>query len=541
MDKGTDAPKKEDGSDPVPDDAASSDGEDEIDLEYEVRDDLVRRYRKYTLNDRVKKAPKRFLQQVSYATLVEDRILDLEQRLKIVEGKPASEREPPPKDPYEVNQDISSQLKLDVRRMTFEEYKPLRNITNPLEHLDWHKASQEKIRENISGYLIDVVVNINNNIDEPVQEHLPKKPPSQNPSTNAGEPGSISEPQSVYATPERIRINSPLLCNVLEEITGEKFAPTRDLSQFRRDPRTQVILRPFKLLVLYEQEIRAHVRTLTDQVESATTKSGASSGAAITDSSNVLGSADANPVSTAGRTGSGTFEGSLEPSEAGSVDLANEGKGDAQLQCRLDSLKVLVEMFDKDFKATFDLRRQIDEGSLRSIAFADLWHLFRHETEIRSGSDVNHAQIYRILNVTGGRAFLCSRETVDMDPEFNTRDPIIFTIQCFHYDTDGKNIGPTQKIFHMKKYDGVKPVTSLPCYPVQFSKIIDNDSARAGFIARGKRFMQLINNSEVVHRRYEGLTLSIPELAESGKEDMREEVRRHIQIKSQPLTVVGGL
>ena len=112
-----------------------------------------------------------------------------------------------------------------------------------------------------------------------------------------------------------------------------------------------------------------------------------------------------------------------------------------------------------------------------------------------------------------------------MDPERGARDPINFTMHCFHYITDGRNIWPTQVIFIIKQYDGVKPVTSLPFYPIQFCKPINDDSARAGFINRGKRFM--INNSEVVHKRYDGLTLSIPELAAPEADDMREEVRGH--------------
>ena len=68
-------------------------------------------------------------------------------------------------------------------------------------------------------------------------------------------------------------------------------------------------------------------------------------------------------------------------------------------------------------------------------------------------------------------------------------------------------------------------MTSLLYYPIQCSKAIGDESARVSFINRGKRFMDLSRRPGVVYKRYEGLTLSIPGLAEPGKKEIKEEVR----------------
>ena len=542
----------------VPDDAAATDDENEILLKSDMRDDLLYTFMQPSIKERIKKAPKRVLQHMSYAKLVEDRIADLEQRFDAMEQKKVAAEGggvpslPDPAAAPKTPQSGQTPLILGVKRMTFEEYKPKKGRLSPPEQVPessfsglLHDEIRDRIPEKCDSHVIDVVVSSVEPVDQSGKGNVAMKAIAQTPLTVFTETEPARQPENaIYSTPERIRINSPLLCDVLAKITGQKFTTSRPrYSLSPGETKTVVILRPFKLLVTYDKEIRAYTQRLADQLEETKPEPEDIQAAITTDPLAGQNAASAASNVTTDKTDSTKLpEGSSTVKDVVGVDQHKDEEKNVESKRCLDMLKVLVGMFDQDFKATFDLRRQIDEGSRRSIAFADLWHLFRHGQDIRSGSDVSHTQIYRILNVTGGRSFLCSREAAGMEPldlEANSRDLVTFCVQCFHYNTDGKDIGPVQKTFIIKRYDGVKLVTSLPCYPIQFSKTGDGDSARASFIERGKRFKDLIRKSEVVHKRYEGLTLSVPDLAGTGKEDIREEVRKLSSISNWPLIAAG--
>ena len=187
----------------------------------------------------------------------------------------------------------------------------------------------------------------------------------------------------------------------------------------------------------------------------------------------------------------------------------------------LQELQVLVEVLDNDLKSVFDFRRCIQEGDIRSIAFCDLWHLFPIGGLIRLNE--GHSQIYRIALIKGGRPALCSwKETQDRE-DFTTdseaNDSMTFHISCFCLGFNGKHLGLVQRVFDIKRYDDQKPVTSLPIYPIQFSRNEDGDLNRKDFVRRGKKFVELTKDrSFVVHKRYSGPTMDL--------EEYREEVRQ---------------
>lgn len=82
---------------------------------------------------------------------------------------------------------------------------------------------------------------------------------------------------------------------------------------------------------------------------------------------------------------------------------------------------------------------------------------------------------------------------------------------------DGKEPGACQQLHTTKSYDGNKAITSLPCFPIKYTKHSRGVGLRDFFIGRGKRFLELTRQAEVVHKRYNILTLAMDEL--------REEVR----------------
>lgn len=104
-----------------------------------------------------------------------------------------------------------------------------------------------------------------------------------------------------------------------------------------------------------------------------------------------------------------------------------------------------------------------------------------------------------------------------MESSSNGREVPKFEILSYFYDFDGKELGARQQLHTIKSYDGNKAITSLPCFPITYSKQSRGAKPRDYFIERGKRFIELTRTSEVVHKRYNGLTLAMDEL--------REEVR----------------
>ena len=185
----------------------------------------------------------------------------------------------------------------------------------------------------------------------------------------------------------------------------------------------------------------------------------------------------------------------------------------------LQELEVLVELFDNDLSTMFELRRQIEKGTLRDIRFSDLWHLFRHGDDIRESEE--HSQVYRILSVCGGRSFLSTKADIDEgNDKIYAKDSFPFIVICYHYSADGNGLRAVQKAFEIKKYDDTRLISSLPVFPTKFEHMKGTTFRYADFVARGKRYMDLIRKDvKATHKIYNGLTFEIDQL--------REEVGRY--------------
>ena len=58
-----------------------------------------------------------------------------------------------------------------------------------------------------------------------------------------------------------------------------------------------------------------------------------------------------------------------------------------------------------------------------------------------------------------------------------------------------------QEQFEIKEYDGLKPITSLPVFPIKFSHSKGVKASYADFVARGRRYIELTRNkANVTHR-----------------------------------------
>ena len=489
--------------------------------------------REHPLQRRIKEGAKLAVQQMEYVRLMEDRMKDVEKRLKSIENKGVEPEPPAP--PGKTNQ--PRDMIVGIKRMTWQEYLPTDpNATNKL--TDPFTAVQHKRRHEFAGqlpyHLIDVVTSGMNQPERLGKEQIskpatgPLDPAAPGPTT-ADQDSAIDDLPSVQ--PDRIRINSTLLLRALMKITKTHFSLARfDNESTLQD---QVILKPFKVFVAFEQEIRDEI----DRLEKLHNRDTNHSESEAPETAGIQGqtpltppSTDSNvpldmPVSSSRKDSAGSIgDESKNATMDASVDVKENESSSLESRRCFEELKVLRELLDKDLKRTFELRRQIKDGSARSIAFQDLWHLFPLGSEIVTNSSNGQSQTYRVLNVSGGRPFLCTRYEVDMeplDPFSSGREVPKFDILSYFYDSDGKELGACQQLHTIKSYEGTKAITSLPCFPIIYSKQHRGVKTRDFFIERGKRVLELTRNTDVVHKRYNGLTLGIDELREEVRQSLR--------------------
>jgi hypothetical protein len=242
----------------------------------------------------------------------------------------------------------------------------------------------------------------------------------------------LLDPDTAYQSPERLRIRSRALNSLLERISGDEIGN----SFVKGDENSPVAyLRPFKLFVTYEAEIRASVQEIEARIVRKA----------------------AQPVDA-------------PPRPVGT----KKELPDFDDQDLLADLKLLVEFLDVDLKPTFELRRKIKEGTATTIEYQDLWHLFEIGDDVMSQS--NRLLVYRVLhytvsisvtmiNLVVGSAWKFSRsadriskggrepliEKTEADPEIKITPVDGFVIDCYNLNFNGSMYGPKLATFSIRK------------------------------------------------------------------------------------------
>lgn len=173
-------------------------------------------------------------------------------------------------------------------------------------------------------------------------------------------------------------------------------------------------------------------------------------------------------------------------------------------------------MLDTDLRPLLEMRQQIKERTLATIAYADLWNLFEHGQDVITSQ--SNSQVYRVLRWTGGRdplakhslwAELQARAALEgQSAQVHENRGEALIVECHSYEFDGNNYGPMQKTFTIQKYEGERPITSLPVYPLEFAP--GWKDIRQRLIVRGDLYIQLSRADKVTHKHYTGLTLDEP-------------------------------
>ena len=292
----------------------------------------------------------------------------------------------------------------------------------------------------------------------------------------------------VLQCPERIRICSKPLLELLRRLCDPENRYSWNIPHL-------VFLRPFKLFVLYEAEIRVALKNLEKrwQTMAQTSPIEQTSGRKNEEQKNGAGKSNDTRSQKDDKT---TAEASSDP-------VVETDTFEA-----LEHLRLLVDFLDNDLRSTFTLRKQINAKVDCPIAFSDLWHLYEHGQEVRTPND--QIQVFKVAKFSGGRDLLSDSVGPDgpiIPPSCVEKQDSkgAFFVECYSYDFNGTQYGPVHTMFEVRRYEGLKYITSLPVYPLWFDS--DHQKERIRLARRGEKFMALARNNGTAHKSYRGLSL----------------------------------
>lgn len=315
---------------------------------------------------------------------------------------------------------------------------------------------------------------------------FPRRPPGYK-ARGAGASRSMSTDDPM---PERIRISSSPLLNILSEILGKEGLGLRSpASEF-------VLLRPFKSLLYSQQGLRDRCQAL-ERKFSPTTE--------------WVAPAPTDKAGSAPASGSSGFV----PSEDKSDEEDDEDRYPDNMTrsvSALRHLRCLLQVIDSDIgrRSTF-----LSDTKCRRVCYSDLWLLFQPGIEVIAKDG---KQAYRVIKVTNPQH--------GVTPTGQRDTP--FSITCVYIDFDGNHLGPVRKTFELSRFDGERDIISLAVYPLRchplkrtdFSdsewnnsqSLPDEDRFRQKLILRGRKFLAVASTKQMYHT---GPTLDAPGEVES--------------------------
>ncbi|KAI0117821.1 hypothetical protein GGR51DRAFT_268492 [Nemania sp. FL0031] len=275
--------------------------------------------------------------------------------------------------------------------------------------------------------------------------------------------------------PERIRINSTPLIEILTKI--------RNGSLSNEGSRPITILRPFKALVYYEDELRKWYNDLakkyTVRVE----------------------------VSVDGVAANDTLSGDSNN------NIMDDGEGEEETDERFDKitgsttalehLHCLLRFIDENLHAKLKYLRS---PNCKNIVFSDIWHLFKPGDFVIDQDGRHSRQVYRVISVisTIHKGYSDNRSPffrLLLDPSNREEVEERISIHCVYLDFDGVSLGPATKEFKIQRFEGEKPIKSLDLCPLNQ---LENRELWEKLKERGRKFLDVVR---VKHMYYDGYTL----------------------------------
>lgn len=304
--------------------------------------------------------------------------------------------------------------------------------------------------------------------------------------------------------PERIRINSQPILAILADISGEKWTVG-----------PKVMLRPYKFLVAYEDEIRERFEFLKKlwaqrpRPEDVTKSASAMTTYEPETLDDDLGLYE--PSFYQGRQSDTSSLLSQERQAQRRVDLTTTFDALQDLEC-------LIEFMDDDLIPV--VRQYQFPSTYPKINFRDLWYLYRPgewvtlderrgrqfspdagpENEKPPGQPGNLGErvagFWRVRKTVGGRPKL-SPPNKDERNRAPSNELTPLTVRCYRIDYDGDGFGPIWVDFDFQPWEGERLIENLEIVPVRLLK--KAREKRELYIKRGKQFMDLTTPQHRIH------------------------------------------
>jgi hypothetical protein len=339
-------------------------------------------------------------------------------------------------------------------------------------------------------------------------------------------PQNLSMVPGQTPLPERIRVNSEAITTFLNQVFAREPLMSYNHPGF-------VMIRPYRTLVCFQKEIEdafskrfsREERSQDHNRRSGTTQSGAT--ATKNDANNTLEedtkpvAVDEDPVRVTEETETQLSKDQCEQQ----VSIEDQAPIDRRDVAEYNEIKCLLEFMNK-IKEKIDY---IESPGCQDITYADLWYMFKPGDEVISE---NLSQVYRIVDVTGiVHKVTPPWQTLDGP---NTAGADDARLHCVYIAFDGRMLGPVSVHFRIPRWDGEKPVKSLPVVPLRYAvELPKKDSAntikdavdalRNEFISHGRMYLDA-STSAFRHMHYSGFTLERDEVDSHVVIDFKEAI-----------------
>lgn len=254
---------------------------------------------------------------------------------------------------------------------------------------------------------------------------------------------SSEKGEEMVPVPDRIRINSPFILNILSGV-DKSIDKTGSM----------LMLRPFKLLIRYEEQIRDSIRVLAAHLQT--------------------------PEATSSHHNN-HLESLSSLLYCQTPELRMVAQDLESCQSTFNHLKCLMDFFDRYINPTVSKLKNSTECK---IQFRDLWYIFRTGEDIFMPIKVQrrlisadamlttpeifqnrYNMLWRVTGTAGGRPNLSTAQARKANLE-----PSPFKVNCYYIDYDGKYFCPTTHTFSITPFKGEVEVTSLDFFPLRFMK-----------------------------------------------------------------------
>jgi hypothetical protein len=316
-------------------------------------------------------------------------------------------------------------------------------------------------------------------------------------SINASRPSDAgsSDTRMKLELPVRLAINSLHVQTQLEKITGCDI-----------DDSNKVMHPPWKLIVTYHKDIRKRLHDL-EKIAAEERRENLAKGDERLEQAPI--ETEIESMEAEWRVEAHTQEGGGWTSQL--CEVCENFGHNVKFECLRDTishLKCFVDFMDNYLKHVFELRRGLEDATIREIAFEDLWHLFSPGDLLITSGPLRERQALKVFYTSGGRPTVLENFNFE---KYTATTP--FTIDCYYIDFDKKWLGPVHQTITIPHYEGKRPIKELTMsysvddviprtastFPIRFLE--QPEIAIAALVKRGKRHRELTPFS---HKRYCG-------------------------------------